>query len=59
MSDLNVLIGNQRFLRICDETSWGVLPGTPTWYDAPVSDYTVMFKPDTTSNASTMTWTNV
>ena len=44
-ADITTLIGQERFLRICDESTWGTLPGTPTWYDVPVTDYTVRFKP--------------
>lgn len=45
MSDVNVLIGAERFLQLAVETSWATLPGSPTWVDVPVDDYTVAFKP--------------
>ena len=44
-ADIQVLIGEQRFLRICDESTWATVPGSPTWYDVPVTDYNVRFKP--------------
>ena len=42
--DVVVFIGEQRFLRLADETTWGVNTGL-TYYDVPVSDFTVRNKP--------------
>jgi Phage tail tube protein len=44
-ADLTVLIGQQRFLQLVAETTWGNVPGSPTWLDVPVNDYNVRFKP--------------
>ena len=44
-ADLPVLIGQQRFLQLVAETTWGTVPGSPTWIDCPVTDYNVRFKP--------------
>ncbi len=43
-ADIAVLVGEERFLRVVNETVWGDIPGTPTWIDVPVSDYTVAQK---------------
>ncbi|WP_010586310.1 phage tail tube protein [Schlesneria paludicola] len=45
MTEPNILIGAQRFLRLAVESSWATLPGSPVWVDTPCDDYTVRFKP--------------
>jgi tail tube protein len=44
-ADIPVMIGEQRFLQLCSETTWGTVPTSPVWIDVPVNDYTVRYKP--------------
>ena len=44
-ADLPVIIGEEKFLRFCDEATWATMPGSPTWVDMPVSDFNMRFKP--------------
>ncbi|WP_373649008.1 phage tail tube protein [Schlesneria sp. DSM 10557] len=46
VADVNVFVGQQRFLRLIDEETWATVPAVdPVWVDVPVTDYTVRNRP--------------
>lgn len=44
-ADVTVFVGAERFLRVVNEATWATVPGSPTWIDVPVTDYTVRNRP--------------
>jgi hypothetical protein len=44
MTAPDAIIGAQRYLVLCDETTWGTVPGSPTWVNVPVTSYGVLFQ---------------
>jgi hypothetical protein len=41
----NLILGARKYLTMYDESSWGVMPGSPQKFHIPVTDYSVKFVP--------------